>query len=73
MRKVNLNVLAVARANHAFGAPKKRAEVFEERRVADIDVQGRRCAPSCRSGVAYLTVLGFRSTSRAKARSACFA
>ena len=71
MRKVNLNVLAVARPNHAFGALKKRAEVFEERRVADVDVQGRRCAPELPQGVAYLTVLGFRSTSRAERRSAC--
>jgi hypothetical protein len=42
-RKVNLNVLAVARPNHAFGTLKKRTEVFEERRVAD-----RRARPQMR-------------------------
>jgi hypothetical protein len=65
-RKVNLNVLAVARPNHAFGTLKKRTEVFEERRVADIDVQGRRCAPSCRSGVANLTLVAKDHVSSAR-------
>jgi hypothetical protein len=61
---VNLNVLAVARPNHAFGALKKRAEVFEERRVADIDVQGRGCAPRWPQRVANLTLVAKDRVSR---------
>lgn len=47
---MDFHVLAVAGTNDAFRALKKGAQVFEESRVVDVDVQGRRCARSCRNG-----------------------